>query len=202
MLKRIWIGGSPCSGKSTIAERLGASLDLPVYHADNYFDQHAQRADISSVFKRINSWSPQQIFIRDTGEMLADFIALGHEEFPMILDDLKSYKNGVVIEGCALLPELISPLIDNQNTALYLLPTESFQRFHYAQRPWINNILEQTLDPSKAWENWRARDALYTEVVKKQAEQFDLPTLTVDETLSQDSAYNLVESRLSIDARV
>ncbi len=202
MLRRIWIGGSPCSGKSTIAERLAANLGLPVYHADDYFDQHAERAQFNSVFKRISNWSPQQIFMRDTGEMLADFIALGHEEFPMILDDLKNYKNGVIIEGCALLPELLSPLLDDQNVVLYLLPTESFQRFHYAQRPWINNILKQTSDPSQAWENWRARDALYTEVVKKQAEQFDLPTLTVDETSSQDRTYNLIESRLLIDARV
>ena len=30
-----WLGGSPCSGKSTISTRLGKAYDIHVYHVDD-----------------------------------------------------------------------------------------------------------------------------------------------------------------------
>lgn len=204
MFRRIWIGGSPCSGKSSVAESLGSALDLPVYHADEFFDQHAKRASSDSVFACITTWSPEQIFLRDIGEMLADFVKLAYEEFPMILADLskEDYQEGVIVEGCAILPELVKPLLDSQNEALCLIPTEQFQRLHYAKRPWKDTILEQTSDPKQAWENWRIRDVQYSEVVRQQAEDVGIPIITVDETLSQDDVYRLVKSHLSIASHV
>ena len=35
-----WIGGSPCSGKSCIAEMLAETYGLRVYHADDAFEGH------------------------------------------------------------------------------------------------------------------------------------------------------------------
>lgn len=40
-----WLGGSPCSGKSSISEILADRFDLDVYHVDEAFKTHAQRLD-------------------------------------------------------------------------------------------------------------------------------------------------------------
>ncbi len=38
--KVYWIGGSPCSGKTSIASILSEKYGLFYYQADNYFDNH------------------------------------------------------------------------------------------------------------------------------------------------------------------
>src|SRR5450759_996730 len=40
-----WIGGSPCSGKSSIAEKLAARHDQRLIHTDDYLDPHTRQAD-------------------------------------------------------------------------------------------------------------------------------------------------------------
>ncbi len=38
----IWIGGSPCSGKSTIAKRLSDDFDFDYYKCDDHLDRFLQ----------------------------------------------------------------------------------------------------------------------------------------------------------------
>lgn len=171
---------------------------MPVYQADAFFDQHVSCAKARSVLARIGRSSPQQIFMRSVDAMLADFIALGHEEFPVILAYLAQapWRRGAIVEGCALLPELVAQISKTSENALYLIPTETFQRRHYAERAWINEILAQTSDPETAWENWRKRDAQYSGFVKKQAKAFGFRVLEIDSSLTQDDVYELAHSQL------
>src|SRR4051812_44033795 len=37
----LWIGGSPCSGKSTVAAVIAAARGLPLYSCDDAFERHA-----------------------------------------------------------------------------------------------------------------------------------------------------------------
>lgn len=192
----IFIGGSPCSGKSLLAERLSQELDLPVYHADEYFDDHARQAQEGTVLRRIQSWSPEQIFRRDVAEMVMDFVTLGYEEFPMIVRDLEAeeWKRGAIVEGCALLPALVATTMTATDKAVFLIPTEAFQRYHYARRSWIHHILKQTSDSEQAWENWRVRDARFSEIVSQQAQLAALPVVVVDGGSPPDEIYSLVKS--------
>jgi len=185
-----------------LAERLGSELSLPVYHVDAYFDEHAEKAAEESVFARIRSWSSEQIFLRDVNDMLADFIALGYEQFPRILDDLKqeAWCDCVIVEGCALIPELVANTKGSDDKVLYLVPAESFQRFHYSNRSWIVDVLSNTSEPVQAWENWQQRDAIYSQFIMRQANHLDFPVITVDETQSIDDVYQQARVYLKLPA--
>jgi adenylylsulfate kinase-like enzyme len=39
----LWMGGSPCSGKTSIADLLADQYSLVVYHVDEMFDEHQRR---------------------------------------------------------------------------------------------------------------------------------------------------------------
>lgn len=40
-----WIGGSPCSGKSTIAEILAEKHDFTVFKCDDFMYKHIEESD-------------------------------------------------------------------------------------------------------------------------------------------------------------
>lgn len=188
----VWIGGAPCAGKSLLAERLSVDLHFPVYHADEHFDEHAQQVDRGTVLKRISGWSPEQIFLRNVEQMVADFVSVSYDEFPLILKDLEAteWNHGAIVEGCALLPELVSASMMEADSAVFLVPTEDFQRHHYALRPWIHDLLSKTSNRQAAWENWRARDARFADVVIEQAIEANLPVVEVDGKLTLDQIHN------------
>ena len=39
----LWMGGSPCSGKTSIADLLADQYRIVVYHVDEIFDEHRKR---------------------------------------------------------------------------------------------------------------------------------------------------------------
>ncbi len=124
--------------------------------------------------------------------MLTDFISAGQEEFPMILADLEKqlWQKDIIVEGCALLPELVMKTKKPEERVLYLVPSKEFQRETYAKRAWVKGILEQTSNPKRAWENWQTRDELYATYVKEQARAFSFPLLNIDGTLSPEDVYD------------
>ncbi|MCA9838379.1 MAG: hypothetical protein KC422_15795 [Trueperaceae bacterium] len=198
-MRRIWLGGSPCSGKSGLADRLARELGLAVYHADDYFYHHASLASSGSTLARLASLSPEAIFLRDHETMLADFIAAGQDEFPFILADLaKKSDNTVIIEGCALLPHWVAQAKTAQDAVFYLVAEESFQRRTYAKRPWVKEVLEQTSTPETAWDNWQHRDAQYARFIAKEAQKHTFPVLSIDGGLTAEEVYFWVLTRLVI----
>jgi hypothetical protein len=95
------------------------------------------------------------------------------------LEDLQQIDSPVIAEGMAFMPELLVKLEPRVNAA-YLIPTESFQRDHYAKREWAQSLLTTTDDPKGVFEKWMARDAANARTVFDQARTFDFPVLEVD----------------------
>jgi hypothetical protein len=80
-------GGGPCSGKSSIADVIGARLDGLVYHADEYLLQHGARGPQNSRIRQVTEASFADLSQRDVEVMLSDYLAVSEEEFPMIVED-------------------------------------------------------------------------------------------------------------------
>lgn len=179
-----WIGGSPCSGKSTIADLLAERRGMRVYHCDDHFYGHVGAADSQSQphLHRLRDFTWEWLFMRPVPEQVADEIAIYQEEFALILDDLRQLRGRapLIVEGTALLPELIAPLLPSPTQAICVIPTGAFQRAAYARRSWRQELLAQCSDPQRAWENWMARDAQFGEVVTAQARAAGLSVLIVD----------------------
>lgn len=180
---RVWIGGGPCGGKSSVADRIAQKHRGSVYHADEHFLEHGARAPKDTVLGRVAASSFAQLFARDVAAMVADYVAVSQEEFPMIVEDLPDPGPEVlVVEGAALLPSLLRDIVAPEDVAVVLAPAEAFQRRVYAERPWIAGLLNQVADPERVWESWRRRDVAFSTMVREEAVRAGIPVIDVDGT--------------------
>src|SRR5687768_9267393 len=85
-----WIGGSPCSGKSSIAEALAATYNMQLYKADDAYFRHTKGVtpERQPIFYKIAHLSADELWMRDVEEQVIEELALYREEFPLIVDDL------------------------------------------------------------------------------------------------------------------
>jgi hypothetical protein len=194
------LGGSPCSGKSTIAERLSSQYMLHYYKVDDHEQEHAKRChpDRHPVMFRSLKMNWNMIWSRPVALQVQEEFMYYRERFDMILQDLAQYtgETPVLLEGAAFLPELISSYPVNPNHVMYLVPTKAFQVHHYQQRPWIHHILEDCENPKRAFENWMMRDHLFGQEVLQQATVHEYQTIVVDGTQSLDEHYEHVRDSL------
>lgn len=114
--------------------------------------------------------------------LVAREFAFYREEFQMVMEDLLPMPRSspILAEGAALLPECVAPLLTRRNQAIWVVPTEHFQRTQYARRDWVENILRQCQHPSEAWENWMGRDAAFARQVSSEARKRQLAILEVN----------------------
>jgi hypothetical protein len=195
----LWIGGSPCSGKSSIASALGERYSLAVYHCDEHWDSHCARAtrEKQPLLWRVSRMSWDEIWMRDVATQVADELAIYAQELPMIAADLAALvrRRGLVIaEGTALLPSWVAGQIADPRQAIWLMPTVAFQRRIYPQRgPWVQEILAQCADPDTAFANWMERDAAFARRVAAQAEAAGLRALWVDGSAALEENRHAVE---------
>jgi adenylate kinase family enzyme len=172
LCKTLWLGGSPCAGKSSVADRLAARYGLTLYRCDDAFDRHLAQCNAQDhpVLSAISRMSWDEIWMRPVAVQVAAELDAYREEWGMILDDLQRLPEGrpLLVEGCALLPELVALLVPPQR-ARWFVPTPAFQRQHYAQRAFIQDILVQCRDPQTAWDNWMQRDEQFGRAVADNA---------------------------------
>ncbi len=180
-----WMGGSPCSGKSSMADLLGERFGWQVYHCDTAFNEHVRRArpDQHPWLCRVPRLVWDEFWMRPLDVQLRNVIEGYAEEFPMILDDLRLLPDDrpVLAEGTALLPELVAGCLTKTHQAIWVVPTPAFQREQYPKRgDWVQSILNQCRQPETALHNWMARDIATAEYVRREAEMRTLSILTVD----------------------
>ena len=183
-----WLGGSPCSGKSSVAEILVERFGLTYYKCDDAFDRHAQQVTAVShpTFHKITNMNWNDIWMRPVATQVAEEIEIYREELDMILADLAKMGTSkpILAEGAALMPEIVMPLISSPNQAAWMVPTETFQRETYAKRPWIQGILKNCEQPDIAFRNWMDRDVAFAQCVVDETAVSNLKLFTTDGTRS------------------
>lgn len=203
MKNTFWLGGSPCSGKSTLAQSLTEQYELYYYECDKHYDDHIARANPAEhpVMCRLRAMGWNELWMRPVEEQVRDELAFYREEFGMILEDLAALERGgkpVLLEGAALLPELLHGIGVTAAQALYAVPTEDFQRAQYARRPWIRGILAECIDPEQAFENWMARDADFAREVASSAQGLGYRVLLTDEDSSPEGTLHTAVAHFSL----
>lgn len=172
-----WIGGSPCSGKSTVA----AALGLPVYSCDAAVDRHTAMAGAADgpTLTKVAAMDVADRLDQPVAVQVDDVLRLYREQFPLVLADLAGPR-AVVAEGAALLPDLLAGLGVARDHAVWLVPTERFQRHHYRQRAWAHELLAGTADPAGAFDRWMRRDAAFARHVAGRARALGYRVVVVD----------------------
>lgn len=194
----LWLGGSPCAGKSSIADGLAARHGLTVYRCDDAFHHYKERIDprAQPVFARLARATCDEIWLRPTEQQIREEIALYREEFPQILADLAAMPKDrpILAEGAALLPELVGGLGVPPHRAIWVVPTEPFQRACYGERAWRHEVLAECSDKAQAWERWMRRDAGFAREVAREAGGLGYRLVTVDGAWSVEDQILAVEA--------
>ena len=182
--KLFWLGGSPCSGKSSISEILAGRFDLDVYYVDEVFETHQQNlnpADQPALTKWLaSSWNER--WMQPVDSLVKDAIACYREQLALILDDIAARPAGksLLVEGTALLPREIANTLKQRSHAIWIVPTASFQRKHYYRRGWVRRVIEKCDEPEVAFQNWMERDIRFAEWITAEVSALNLELLKVD----------------------
>jgi len=179
-----WLGGSPCSGKSSISEILARRFDLDIYHVDEAFETHRQRinhAQQPTLSKwLLSSWNDR--WMQPVDNLVQDAIACYQEHFALIADDLAARPNekSILVEGTALLPRQVADRLKQNSHAVWVVPTASFQREHYSKRDWARTIIEHCDAPEVAFGNWMERDIRFAKWIEAETQTLGLQLLKID----------------------
>lgn len=186
-----YIGGSPCSGKSTIAEIIAEKYNLYYYKVDDFLDDFIARGAEKGyeICAKQSKLSFEQIFMKEPELLCKEELEIYCEMFEFIKEDiqdicLENGEKGIIAEGAAFLPELMRQEGVLNNRYISITPTKEFQVEHYRKREWLPHILEGCSDKEKAFENWMNRDALFAEDVRRQCKESGYASLVTDGTVS------------------
>lgn len=200
-----WMGGSPCSGKSSIAPLLAEPYGLQTYHVDDAYNRRHRHQIVPGLHPTLHKWTTNPwnaLWMQPPDVLLAEAIASYGEHFRLILADLLALTRSapVLVEGTALLPDRVLDVLCHPHHAIWIVPTEQFQREHYPRRgPWVQGILSACDDPGRALRNWMGRDVAFARWVTRRAGALGLALLEVDgeHDISHNAARVAAHFRLS-----
>lgn len=198
----IWyIGGSPCSGKSTIAGTIAREYSLCYFKVDDFLDKYIARGAGKGheVCARQSKMSFAQILMQRPERLCKEELRIYREIFGFIKEDLRAIRiqdgeKGIIAEGAAFLPGLMGQENVPQNRYVSITPTKDFQVEHYKKREWVPHFLEECPDKERAFQNWMDRDALFAEDVRRQCRENDYVSLVADGAAGIDTMTGIVRA--------
>lgn len=204
-IEQYYIGGSPCSGKTTLAGRLAEKTGMYHLELDELLGKYALLGAQMGWPACQRQWAgtADEIWMKDPSQQCCQEIAFYREVFPLIQKDLlqiekkqkvilfaeqsleipkECLKRGLILEGAALLPELMDAAGISRERYVCMTAVRNFQISHYRKRDWAMQMLQGCSDREKAFENWMERDALFADWIREQCQVRDYTFFDADGT--------------------
>ena len=197
-----YIGGSPCSGKSTVAETLAARYGLAHFKADDHLDTFTTRGAAAGfpVCRRILGMSPDETWMRPPHLQCREELAYYTEIAPFVTEELRQLPNQrILAEGAAFLPLLMQEQGIPPTRYIAIIPSRDFQISRYCQRPWVPHVLRDCTDPEAAFANWMERDVLFAEDIRQQCMHAGYSCLLTDGSVSPEDRLAQVAAHFRLD---
>ena len=192
-----YLGGSPCSGKSTIAEMLVEKYGFQYYKQDDHLEEYIKKgaSEGYDLFKKVSLMTAEEMWMRDPVEQCNEEISLYEIMLLYAINDMSDLtkESPIIAEGAGFLPHLIKKMSVEKSHYICIVPTKEFQVMKYSQRPWISHYLSGCLDKDKAFQNWMERDALLAKIVLQEAENLGYEYLIVDGSQGIDDNFAIIE---------
>ena len=186
----LWLGGTPCSGKTSVAKWLVEHYNAQLYHYDKHERRHAANC-LSDQHPEMSAYAAMDMDTRWVHRSVAEMVrateAAWRERFSMVIDDLLALSRAkpILAEGPGLLPKSVAPFLHRTGQAVWLVPTEAFKR---ATQPTRGGApANQTSNPGQAYRNLIDLDLQLAMNVKLRAAELGLTVLEVDGTKSVDA---------------
>lgn len=194
-MKLILLGGRPCSGKTTLACRLGELWNMDVIHLDEFAREciDFSTADNPNMY-RWKEGGLIELLQKDPGELLNEYINTYEEMLPLLMNKLNtSSRKLAVIEGAMLLPAFIGKFKNSHDVkTCYLLTDDAFVNEKYHEREYVQDML---LKPGgrKAVDNLLERDSLFARYITDEVEKYALPVIFINSYDTMVSALTHLE---------
>ena len=203
MMNIYYIGGSPCSGKSTVAELLSQKYDLYYFKVDDFLDKYTRMGAAKGyeICQKQDSMSAEQIWMREPSLQCTEELKYYQEIFEFVLHDIKQIqRKGIITEGAAYLPQLMKQINVPINRYISVTPTKEFQVFHYRKREWVPYVLEGCSDKEKAFSNWMERDSLFAEELRRQCHEEKYVSVLNDGKIGLEEMVSKIAAHLGLEA--
>lgn len=170
-----YIGGSPCSGKSTVTEVISKEYNLHYFKVDDHLDRYTKLAASrgKEICSKVEKMSAEETWMREPVVQCEEELIFYEEILEFIQEDLKQIEapNGIITEGAAYLPNLAKGLGIPFDRYISITPSKEFQFEHYRKRDWVWYVLGECSDKEKAFDNWMNRDVLFAKTARQQCEE-------------------------------
>ena len=189
--KLVLIGGASHVGKSTLAQSLASHLNWNYYSTDKLARHPGRpwRSESKEIPKHVVDH--YQLLLAD--ELIEDVLHHYRKNvWPLIKDIIISHStdissNNVVLEGSAILPELIVNLNFDNVSSIWLTASNEFlrQRIYVESKYKIKSPHEQML-VDKFWE----RTCLHNNLIIETVNRLGLISLNIEEIFTLDELMN------------
>lgn len=200
MGRRIWfIGGSPCSGKSTVAERISSDCNAYYFKAGDYPEDLISLAAAKGlpVCGRIRQMTADEIWLRSPKEQCEEEFLIYEEIAGFLFEKLNAVEADTVIaEGAAFTPDIMKRI--KADHYLCMIPTPEFQISHYRMREWVRYVLQDCTDKESAFDNWMQRDILFADQGKSTCDANNMLCLRNDGEKTEDEVLCTIKRALGI----
>lgn len=194
----LWLGGSACAGKTSIARRLAAEHGFTLYSCDDRFEEHRRRANRARHphFHRLMDAPMAELWAQPAAVQAADLLRFYADEIEMVFEDLRNLPGPVLAEGVGLLPEQVAAVCPEPHRALWLISTPGFRRQAYPQRgPFVQELLGRCADPEEAFSRWMDRDDQIARHLEENARRHGLGVLAVNGGQTLEETTQIVKER-------
>lgn len=176
-----WIGGSGCSGKSSIVRLLEQEHGFTTYHCDDHWGEHQERSnptDHSGTF-RVKAKFEEYLSLPPT-EFVEASRTWFKEHFAMVLEDLDALpKDKIIVEGVTLESDAVLEVAD-PNKVVFMIASEDFQRANFLKRDMQRTVFQGLPDPEGSFEVFVRNLAFQTRSLCNHAIELGLKVITTD----------------------
>ena len=195
----LFIGGSPCSGKSTVAEQITKKYAAHYFKIDDFLDnfiKNAAEKGYPSCKKNINM-SPDEIWMREPFIQCEEEFLIYDEISELVFAHLAEIDaDFIVTEGAAYTPRVMKKY--GMKNYITIVPTPEFQILHYKEREWIPYVLEGCSNKEKAFDNWMKRDILFAKQVLAECKETKVPCIVNDGTRAEEEIFDTVKEQFKV----
>ncbi len=199
-----YIGGSPCAGKSSVAEILSRRYGLYYFKVDDFLDRYMQAGTRRGcpICRKAAGMNAEQIWMREPILQCKDEFDIYREIFEFVAADLKriDLERDIITEGAAYLPELMKQSGIPGSRYISITPTKEFQITHYRKRNFVPLVLEGCSDKETAFLNWMGRDILFAQEVRKQCHKENYVSVINDGNMDLDELAGLVAAHFGFSS--
>lgn len=202
MKKIYYIGGSPCSGKSIVAEHLVNKYNLYYFKVEDHLEEYTKKGvnkNLPFCLKQ-GKTNQKETWMKDRVLQAKEEMLFYKEIFPFILEDLSKIETDqdIVAEGTAFLPELIKQHKISRKKYLSITPCREFQTNHVRSRNWFDSSVDARSKDDGTLDKWLDRDCYFANEVNLACKKTGYKSIMNDSEKTMEELIDIVSKHFGL----